>query len=79
MLVGKGVTFDTGGLNLKSTGGIETMRCDMAGAATVLGILKAASELKLKVNITGLSQATENGIVEASAGVCLQKPHRKNS
>lgn len=62
VLVGKGITFDTGGLNLKPTGGIETMRCDMAGAATVLGILKAVSDLKIKVNLTVVVPATENGI-----------------
>lgn len=61
-IVGKGITYDTGGLNIKPTGGIETMKCDMAGAATVLGTLKAAAELGLKTNIVGVIAATENAI-----------------
>ncbi len=61
-IVGKGVTFDTGGLNLKPTGGIETMKCDMAGAATVLGIMKVAAKLKLKVNLVGALAVVENAI-----------------
>jgi leucyl aminopeptidase len=65
-LVGKGVTFDTGGLNLKPTGGIETMKCDMAGAATVLGIMKAAANLKLKINLVGALAVVENAIGPAS-------------
>lgn len=62
VLVGKGVTFDTGGLNLKATGGMETMRGDMAGAATVLGIIQAAAALGLPQNITGVIASTENSI-----------------
>jgi leucyl aminopeptidase len=61
-IVGKGITYDTGGLNLKPTGGIETMKCDMAGAATVLGTLRAAAALKLKVNLIGIIASTENAI-----------------
>lgn len=62
ILVGKGVTYDTGGLNLKPTGSMEEMKCDMAGAATVLGIMHAVAELGLKVNVTGVIPATENSI-----------------
>lgn len=62
VLVGKGVTFDTGGLNLKTTKHIEDMRTDMAGAATVLGTLDAISQLGLKVNVTGVIPATDNPI-----------------
>jgi len=62
VIVGKGITFDTGGLNLKPTGGMETMKCDMAGAATVLGVIQAASMLGLKVNVTGVIASTENCI-----------------
>ncbi len=65
-LVGKGVTYDTGGLNLKPTGSMETMKCDMAGAATVLGIMKAAAALKLKVNLIGALAVVENAIGPAS-------------
>jgi leucyl aminopeptidase len=62
VLVGKGVTYDTGGLNLKPTGGMETMKCDMAGAAVCLGTMLAASQLKLPVNLTIVIPTTENGI-----------------
>ena len=62
ILVGKGVTFDTGGLNLKPTGGMETMRGDMAGAAVCLASLLIAAELKLKINLTIVIPSTENAI-----------------
>ncbi|MES2345095.1 MAG: leucyl aminopeptidase [Chlamydiota bacterium] len=61
-IVGKGITYDTGGLNIKPTGSMETMKCDMAGAAAVLGTLRAAAELDLKANIVGVIAATENAI-----------------
>lgn len=61
-LVGKGVTFDSGGMNLKPTGGIETMRMDMAGASMALHTLKAAAELKLKVNLWAVLPLTDNMI-----------------
>lgn len=61
-LVGKGITFDSGGLNLKPTKYIETMRLDMSGAAIVLGTLKAASELKLRKNLIGVFPVVENMI-----------------
>ncbi len=60
--VGKGITYDTGGLNIKPTGAMETMKCDMAGAAAVLGTLRAAAALDLKTNIVGVIAATENAI-----------------
>ena len=60
-IVGKGITFDTGGLNIK-TSGMETMKCDMAGAAVALGIIRAASELKLKVNLVAALALAENAI-----------------
>lgn len=62
IIVGKGVTYDTGGLNLKPTGSMETMKCDMAGAAACFGIMLAASLLKLKVNLTIVVPTTENCI-----------------
>jgi leucyl aminopeptidase len=62
VLVGKGVTFDTGGLNLKSTGSMETMRDDMSGAATVMATVAVAAALKLKINVTAVVAATENAI-----------------
>ena len=58
--VGKGVTFDAGGYNLKPTNHIETMKEDMAGAATVLGIFKWISSQKPKKNIVGVIGAVEN-------------------
>jgi len=59
-IVGKGITFDSGGLNLKPTGYMETMKCDMSGAAAVLGIMKSVAELKLKKNVVGIMVITEN-------------------
>ncbi|MSU77587.1 MAG: leucyl aminopeptidase [Gemmataceae bacterium] len=59
-LVGKGVTFDSGGLSLKSTEHMIDMKCDMAGAATVLGAMQAIAELKLPVNVIGIMALVEN-------------------
>jgi leucyl aminopeptidase len=59
-LVGKGVTFDSGGLSLKPTDGMKTMKCDMAGAATVLGAVVAIARLKLPVNVLALAGLVEN-------------------
>ncbi len=59
-LVGKGVTFDSGGLSLKPTDSMVTMKCDMAGAATVLGAMTAIARLKLSVNVIGLMGLVEN-------------------
>jgi leucyl aminopeptidase len=59
-LVGKGVTFDSGGLSLKTSAGMQTMRCDMAGAATVLGAIATAAELKLPVAVTAFIGCVEN-------------------
>jgi leucyl aminopeptidase len=59
-LVGKGVTFDSGGLSLKPNDGMKTMKCDMSGAATVLGAVVAAARLKLPVNLTGFMGLVEN-------------------
>ncbi|MBI2672338.1 leucyl aminopeptidase [Candidatus Woesearchaeota archaeon] len=59
-LVGKGITFDSGGINLKPWEGMTNMKMDMAGAATVLGIMRTASLLKLNINLIGLMPLTEN-------------------
>lgn len=59
-LVGKGITFDTGGLSLKPADGMVGMKYDMCGAATVLGALRAAAELKLPINLVGVIAAAEN-------------------
>ncbi len=60
LLVGKGITFDSGGLDIKPWKAMLEMRQDMAGAATVLGIIKAASELNLKINLVGAMATAEN-------------------
>jgi leucyl aminopeptidase len=59
-LVGKGVTFDTGGNSLKSPDSMVGMKYDMCGAASVLGTIKAAAELKLPINVVGVIPAVEN-------------------
>lgn len=61
-LVGKGITFDSGGLNLKPSGHIETMRLDMAGAATCLGVLRTAEQLRLRKNLVAILPTCENMI-----------------
>jgi leucyl aminopeptidase len=60
VLVGKGVTFDTGGISLKPGPGMDEMKFDMGGAASVLGTMKALSELQPRVNVVGLIPACEN-------------------
>ena len=61
-LVGKGITFDSGGLNIKPTNYIETMKLDMGGAATVFGTFKTAVELKIKKNLVLVMGCAENAI-----------------
>ena len=65
-IVGKGITFDSGGQNLKPSGHIESMRCDMAGAATVLGLMKALALRKPAVNVIGVIPAAHNAIDRSS-------------
>ncbi len=65
-IVGKGMTFDSGGLNLKPTGSIETMRSDMSGAAAVAGVLKNAIALNLKANVLFACTMAENAIGSAA-------------
>ena len=59
-IVGKGVTFDSGGLSLKSSDGMKAMKCDMAGAATVLGVMHAIAKLGVKRNVIGFCGLAEN-------------------
>jgi leucyl aminopeptidase len=59
-LVGKGVTFDAGGLSLKPSSSMQTMRCDMGGAATVLGAIRAVAELGIPLNVDCFVGAVEN-------------------
>ncbi|UQZ89431.1 leucyl aminopeptidase [Deltaproteobacteria bacterium Smac51] len=60
VLVGKGITFDSGGLSLKPAAGMETMKTDMGGAAAVLATIKAAAEMKLPLNITAVIPMADN-------------------
>ncbi len=62
VLVGKGITFDTGGVNLKTQGGIEEMKYDMCGAASVLGAFVAAVKMDLPINLVSIVPAVENAI-----------------
>src|SRR5208337_3346961 len=59
-LIGKGVTFDTGGISIKPADGMEKMKYDMAGAATMIGAMRAIALLKPKVRVTAVILATEN-------------------
>ncbi len=59
-LVGKAITFDSGGISLKPSEGMEKMKYDMAGGAVVLGVMRAASRLKLPVNLIGVIPSCEN-------------------
>jgi leucyl aminopeptidase len=59
-LVGKGITFDTGGISLKPAGEMDEMKFDMCGAASVLGTLKAVGEMRLPLNVIGAIPTTEN-------------------
>ena len=60
VLVGKGITFDTGGISMKPAAEMDEMKYDMSGAASVLGVFKALGELKPAINVVGLIPATEN-------------------
>lgn len=60
VIIGKGVTFDSGGISLKPRDGMERMKDDMAGAAAVIGTMQAVAALNLKVNLVGLIPAAEN-------------------
>ena len=60
VLVGKGITFDTGGISLKPAAEMDEMKFDMGGAASVLGTMAAVARLKARVNLVGIVVATEN-------------------
>jgi leucyl aminopeptidase len=68
-LVGKAVTFDTGGISIKPADGMEKMKYDMAGGATMLGVMRALAALKPNVKVIGVVPATEN-----MPGGTAQKP-----
>jgi leucyl aminopeptidase len=60
VLVGKGITFDTGGISIKPAADMDEMKFDMCGAAAVLGTMKAAGEMRLPLNLVGAIPSTEN-------------------
>ncbi len=60
VFVGKGVTFDSGGISLKPGAGMDEMKYDMCGAASVLGVISACAELQLPINIVGIIPTVEN-------------------
>ncbi len=60
VLVGKGVTFDSGGISIKPAAAMDEMKFDMAGAASVFGVLQAVAQLALPINVVGVVPATEN-------------------
>jgi leucyl aminopeptidase len=60
VLVGKGITFDTGGISLKPAGEMDEMKFDMGGAASVLGTMRAVAGMRARVNLVGLIAACEN-------------------
>lgn len=66
LFVGKGICFDSGGLDIKPGKAMETMRLDMSGAATVFALLKSCAELKLKKNVIGILGMAEN-LVDAKS------------
>lgn len=82
VLVGKGLTFDAGGISLKPSANMDEMKYDMCGGATVLGVFQAVAELGLPLNIVGLIPATENlpggnankpgDIVTSMAGITIE-------
>jgi len=82
VLVGKGVTFDTGGYNLKTTEGMATMKGDMAGAAAVIGAMRAIAALDVPLHVVGLAPTADNMIsghayrpsevITASNGVSIE-------
>src|SRR5207253_10956838 len=59
-LVGKGITFDTGGISIKPAAEMDEMKFDMCGAASVLGTLKAIALMRLPLNVVGIIPTTEN-------------------
>ncbi|MEC9206012.1 MAG: leucyl aminopeptidase [Pseudomonadota bacterium] len=60
VLVGKGITFDTGGISIKPSAAMDEMKFDMSGAASVIGTLQACAEMKIKTNVIGILACAEN-------------------
>ena len=82
VFVGKGITFDTGGISLKSAPAMDEMKFDMCGAASVFGLMNAVTELKLPINVVGVVPSCENmpdglaskpgDIVTSMAGITIE-------
>ncbi|PVZ65453.1 leucyl aminopeptidase [Pelagibaculum spongiae] len=82
VLVGKGITFDSGGISLKPGAGMDEMKYDMGGAASVFGTMKAIAEMNLPINVVGVIAAAENmpggdaskpgDIVTSLAGITIE-------
>jgi leucyl aminopeptidase len=82
VLVGKGMTFDTGGVSLKPSANLDEMKYDMCGGGTVIGLFKTVAQLKLPVNLIGLVMAVENmpggnasrpgDVVRSMAGITIE-------
>ena len=82
VLVGKGLTFDAGGISIKPAAKMDKMKFDMCGGATVFGVLRAVAELKLPLNVVGIVPASENlpdgdankpgDIVSSMAGITIE-------
>jgi leucyl aminopeptidase len=66
VIIGKGITYDTGGLSLKPTTSMDTMKSDMSGGGAILGSIYSIAKLDLKVNVIAIVPATENAIGENS-------------
>lgn len=66
VFLGKGITYDTGGLNIKPAGAMHDMHLDMAGGAAVIGALRAVADLGLRQNVVGLIPAAENAVSQKS-------------
>lgn len=62
VIVGKGMTFDTGGISIKPSGKMDEMKYDMCGAASVIGTMKAIAEMGLPVNLIGMAVGAENSV-----------------
>lgn len=60
VLIGKGITFDTGGISIKPAGEMDEMKFDMCGGAAVFGTMRAIAEMKLRLNVIGIVPTTEN-------------------
>jgi leucyl aminopeptidase len=77
VLVGKGITFDAGGISLKPASAMDEMKYDMCGGASVFGALLAAAELQLKLNVVGIVPSSENlpdGAANKSGDIAEDKP-----